>query len=101
MDSHRPNNCQAAYDLVADAYVRRIADELQHKPLDRELLDRFAATVHELGPACEIGCGPGHVARYLHERGVQICGLDLSAQMVERASRLSPQIEFRQGDMLA
>src|SRR5262245_33418605 len=101
MDSHPPKNCQAAYDLVADEYVLRIFDELQHKPLDRELLDRFAARVRDVGPACEIGCGPGHVARYLHERSVQICGLDLSAEMIERARLLTPQIEFRQGDMLA
>lgn len=48
-----------------------------------------------------MGCGPGHVARYLHERGAQVCGIDLSPDMVERARRLNPGIEFRQGDMLA
>jgi SAM-dependent methyltransferase len=101
MDPLRATDCQAAYDAVADEYVLRIADELRHKPLDRALLDRFAASVREVGPVCEIGCGPGHVARYLHERGVQVCGIDLSSEMVERARRLSPEIDFRQGDMLA
>lgn len=94
-------DCQASYDRVADEYVRRIFDELQHKPLDRELLDRFAASVRDVGPVCDMGCGPGHVARYLHERGVQVSGIDLSPQMVEQARRLTPAIEFRQGDMLA
>jgi hypothetical protein len=32
---------QASYDAVAEEYVRRIAGELEHKPLDRELLDRL------------------------------------------------------------
>jgi SAM-dependent methyltransferase len=101
MDAHRRKEYQTSFDLVADEYVRRIFDELQHKPLDRQLLDRFAASVREVGPACDMGCGPGHVARYLHERGVQICGIDLSSAMVERARGLTPGVEFRQGDMTA
>src|SRR5258708_38972909 len=48
-----------------------------------------------------MGCGPGDVARYLRERGAQVCGIDLSSAMVERARRLNPGIDFRQGDMLA
>ncbi|MFN0021122.1 MAG: class I SAM-dependent methyltransferase [Pirellulaceae bacterium] len=94
-------NTQTSYDAVADEYVRRIFDELQHKPFDRQLLDRFAASVREKGPVCDMGCGPGQVARYLHERGVEVCGVDLSPAMVERASGLTPEVEFRQGDMLA
>jgi hypothetical protein len=43
--SHQPAAAQlrASYDRVADEYVRRIYDELRHKPFDREWLDRFAA----------------------------------------------------------
>jgi SAM-dependent methyltransferase len=94
-------NTQTSYDRVADEYVRRIFDELQHKPLDRQLLDRFAARVRDVGLVCDMGCGPGHIARYLHEQGVQVCGVDLSGEIVERARRLTPGIEFRQGDMMA
>ena len=77
MDPHHSNPCQTSYDSVADEYVRRIFAELEHKPLDRELLDRFAASVRDVEPACDLGCGPGHVARYLHERGVQVFGVDI------------------------
>lgn len=101
MDTHNRNACQTSYDQVADEYVRRVFEELQHKPLDRQLLDRFAASVRDVGPACDMGCGPGHVARYLHQQGVEVCGVDLSPAMVERACRLTPGVEFRQGDMLA
>jgi SAM-dependent methyltransferase len=94
-------NYQTSYDAVADEYVRRIFDELRHKPLDRLLLDRFADAVRGVGPACDMGCGPGHVARYLHEHGVRVCGVDLSPAMVERARSLTPGIAFRQGDMMA
>ena len=90
---------QTSYDAVADEYVRRIYDELRHKPLDREWLDRFAATMRDVGEVCDLGCGPGHVTRHLHDQGVQICGIDLSPEMIVQARRLNPGIDFRQGDM--
>ena len=92
---------QASYDAVADEYVRRISDELRHKPLDRALLDRFANRVRKRGPVGDLGCGPGHVARYLKERGVDIVGYDLSTRMVEAARRLNPEIKFHPADMTA
>jgi SAM-dependent methyltransferase len=95
------NDVGDSYDRVAAEYARRIFGELGHKPLDRQLLDRFAERVQGLGPVCDLGCGPGHVARYLHERGVRVTGLDLSAEMVEQARRLNPGIEFRRGNMLS
>jgi len=101
MDAQKRTSYQTSYDLVADEYVRRIFDELQHKPLDRQLLDRFAASVRDVGTACDIGCGPGHVARYLRQQSVQVCGVDLSPAMVEQARRLVPDVDFRQGDMLS
>ncbi len=92
---------QNSYDEVAEEYVARIFHELEHKPLDRELLDRFAANVCDLGPVCDIGCGPGHVTQYLQERGVNVFGIDLSPRMVEQARQLNPGIVFKQGNMLA
>jgi len=92
---------QSGYDLVADEYARRIADELQHKPLDCQWLDRFAQSVSNAGVVCDLGCGPGHIARYLHRRGIPVCGMDLSPGMVQQARQLNPGIKFRQGDMRA
>jgi SAM-dependent methyltransferase len=94
-------DCQTSYDVVADEYVRRISDELQHKPLDRAWLERFATAVRDRGPVCDIGCGPGHVARYLKEHGVDVVGYDLSPKMVEAARVLNPAITFQQADMTA
>ena len=47
-----------------------------------------------------MGCGPGHVARYLAERGLAMIGVDLSPGMVAQAAALNPDIPFRVGDML-
>ncbi len=90
MTTDNRNDPGDSYDAVADEYVRRILRELEHKPFDRELLDRFACDVKSGGTVADIGCGPGHLGRHLHERGLRICGLDLSAQMVERARQLNP-----------
>lgn len=92
---------RASYDRVAEEYARRIAGELAHKPLDRELLDRFAERVRGAGPVADVGCGPGHVARYLAGRGVDVFGLDLSPAMVEQARALHPGVPFRVGDLTA
>jgi ubiquinone/menaquinone biosynthesis C-methylase UbiE len=101
MENGETKSVRTSYDLVADEYARRIYDELQHKPLDRQLLDRFVAMVPKTGLVCDIGTGPGHVARYLNDRGLHVCGIDLSAEMVARARQLNPGIEFRRGNMFA
>ena len=95
------NETQASYDSVAGEYARRVFDELSSKPLDRDILDRFAESVRGLGPVCDMGCGPGQVARYLKDHGVDAFGLDLSPGMLQQARRLNPDLRFEQGDMLA
>jgi SAM-dependent methyltransferase len=96
---------QQTYDRVADEYAARIAGELAHKPFDRVLLDRLAGLALPLGPVCDLGCGPGHVARYVHDgwhaRGLDVLGIDLSPAMIEQARRLNPGLRFEQGTMLA
>jgi SAM-dependent methyltransferase len=99
MIEQKTSNVQASYDCAADEYARHLYDELRHKPLDQQLLDKFADNMRGTGLACDLGCGPGQVARYLHERGVTMCGVDLSQRMVERARALNPGIEFHQSDM--
>ncbi len=101
MNQQQLDNLQLSYDHVADEYAQRIFDELQFKPLDRQLLDRLAAGVPAGGIICDMGCGPGQVARYLHDHGAQVIGIDLSAQMIAQARQLNPDLVFKQGNMLA
>jgi SAM-dependent methyltransferase len=89
------------YDRIAEEYSRNLFRELERKPLDRELLSRFAAATAGRGSVCDMGCGPGQVARFLKDAGADVFGLDGSAGMIAQAQRLNPDIEFRQDDMLA
>jgi SAM-dependent methyltransferase len=92
---------QSSYDRVADDYAEHFRDEIDKKPFDRKMLDWLAEKVSDLGIICDLGCGPGQAARYLNDRGAQVCGVDLSSALVERARSLNPDVPFRQGDMLA
>jgi SAM-dependent methyltransferase len=96
----RPTETQASYDRIADEYARHIYDELSGKPFDRALLDRFAERLRGRGVVCDMGCGPGQIARYLADRGLTMVGVDLSPGMVAQAAALNPDIPFRAGDML-
>ncbi|MDQ3816971.1 MAG: class I SAM-dependent methyltransferase [Acidobacteriota bacterium] len=91
---------QRSYDRVAEEYAAEFRDEMERKPFDRKMLDWLAEKVSGLGVICDMGCGPGQIARYLHSRGVETCGIDLSPAMVAQAKRLNPGISFQQGDML-
>ncbi len=101
MDDETTRSIRESYDRLAEEYTRRIADELQHKPLDRELLDRFTKQTRGRGDVCDMGCGPGHVARYLRDAGASVFGLDLSPGMLGQARKLNPDISFREGNMLS
>jgi SAM-dependent methyltransferase len=92
-------NIRDSYDSAARAYADHLASELSGKPLDRHLLNRFAETARGRGLVADLGCGPGHVARYLHDQGVTVVGIDLSPEMIEQARRLNPGLDFRVGDM--
>jgi ubiquinone/menaquinone biosynthesis C-methylase UbiE len=101
MDERAIHTIQTSYDRVADEYARRMFSELENKPLDRELLRRLAADLKGNGEICDMGCGPGHVARHLRDQGADVFGVDLSPGMLDEARRLNPDILFRQGNMLA
>jgi SAM-dependent methyltransferase len=90
---------EGAYDAVAEAYEAAIADELERKPFDRDLLDGLAARL--AGTVADIGCGPAHVGRYLFDRGVDVVGVDLSAGMLEVARRRNPGMRFERADVRA
>jgi SAM-dependent methyltransferase len=92
---------RACYDAVAREYAERFAGELAHKPLDRELLGRFASEVRGRGDVYDLGCGPGQTTAFLHGCGVRVRGLDISADLLHEARQRHPGLQFELGDMLA
>jgi SAM-dependent methyltransferase len=73
-----------SYDTVADRYGSEVGDELRHKPFDRALLEVLVETAGT-GLVADVGCGPGHVAAHLRERGARVVAVDLSPRMAGHA----------------
>jgi SAM-dependent methyltransferase len=92
------NKIRSNYDALAQAYARDVAGELDHRPLERNLLQRFAKECN--GLICDLGCGPGHVARYVSDFNPRVFGLDLSAGILREARARHPEINFLAGNML-
>lgn len=96
--SDRLNKIRSNYDTLASAYAREISGELDHRPLERKLLQKFAAACD--GLICDLGCGPGHVTEYLSRFNANVIGLDLSAGILKQARARHSEIIFLQGNML-
>lgn len=88
---------RAAYDRVAADYADLLHSELGTQPLHRHLLDDFAARV--TGSVVDAGCGPGRVAAYLAERGIDVAGIDLSPGMIAEARARHPGVAFSVGTL--
>jgi SAM-dependent methyltransferase len=65
------------------------------------MLDWLIEKTADMGELCDLGCGPGQVARYLRDHGAAVRGIDTSEGMLVQARRLNSDIHFMQGDMLA
>jgi len=90
----------AGYDAVAEAYAERLFDELDGKPFDRAFLAAFVQAAPP-GEILDLGCGPGHVARFIGQAGRRVTGIDLSPAMVAQARRRVAAATFRTGDLCA
>lgn len=90
---------QAAYDAVARAYDAQLRNELDGKPLDRALLEGFVQLAGA-GTIADVGCGPGHVTRFLAARHPDVIGVDLSPGMITVARERAPELALAVGSML-
>jgi SAM-dependent methyltransferase len=91
---------RGSYDRVAAEYAAQYGNELAHKPFDLKMLDLLAERVGPGEVICDLGCGPGQVAAYLHDKGHRAVGIDVSEGMTREAAALFPGVRFQQGDML-
>jgi SAM-dependent methyltransferase len=87
---------RASYDRVACAYSSSTCGALAALPIERALLELFAQRVLTTGggPVLDAGCGPGWVTAHLAQRGLDICGMDLSPALVDIARLNQPGLDF-------
>ena len=88
-----------SYSRIAREYADHFGDELSHKPLDRALLDTVLTERPPGSTVADVGCGPGHVTAYLHDRGAPCVGVDVSPGMLEVARENNPGLDFVEGSL--
>jgi SAM-dependent methyltransferase len=89
----------AAYSAIARAYHDQLGNELAGKPLDRALLEALTELARA-GTIADVGCGPGHVTRFLAARHPRVIGIDISPGMIGVAREHAPALAFAVGSML-
>lgn len=72
---------------------------MKQKEYDRVLLNKFASNFDSESIICDVGCGPGHITRYLFDRGLNVFGVDISEKCIEIARRENPKLRFQVMDM--
>lgn len=101
MARYNAREVRRCYDLSADEYAKRFLNELDGKPYDRNVIERFSQMVTPGGLVYDIGCGCGQTTNFLAGFGRQtVIGLDFSEKSIELARRLFPKIQFEVDDML-
>ena len=70
---------RSAYGVIADQYAARWVGSPDWLAAE---VDRFAALLPPGAKVADIGCGPGHHAALLRERGLHAYGFDLSLEML-------------------
>lgn len=87
------------YDFSAAHYADAVGTTISasfERPIDRAMLDTFAAELLPIENArvLDIGCGVGRVTSYLHDIGLDIGGVDVSPAMVATARSAHPELRF-------
>ena len=86
---------RTAYNVCAQKYHDLFKDELSNKEFDRKILNDFSGYFNTGDVIYDIGCGPsGHIGYYLHKKGLEVIGIDISDNCIEIAKLFHPTMKF-------
>lgn len=101
MEEYDAREVKDCYNRTAREYADRFLNELDGKPFDRNILDRFADMLPEGGIIYDFGCNSGQTTKYLSDKKkYKVMGLDFSENAVALAKQTFPGIDFVVDDML-
>lgn len=83
-----------AYDWLAPTYAAKWISQL-----DKQIIEHFLDMVAHNSFLLDIGCGPGHYARFFSENGLNVVGIDLSQGMLMEACQHWRNDHLAQMDM--
>ena len=88
-----------SYNLAAEKYFEDFKDEMKQKEYDRVFLTEFSSHFNSQSIIWDVGCGPGHITRYVSATGLNVVGIDISERCIEVARRENPGMRFYVMDM--
>ena len=77
-----------------------ISSATEH-PIDRSLLVAFIELIKRqaISRVADVGCGPGRVAAFMADHGLDVLGVDVSPAMLAIARTAHPGLEFEEGQL--
>lgn len=102
MNTANTDAVAAAYDEVAELYTDMFRNAMDDLHWDRAMLAVFAELLTRDGPGgpvADLGCGPGRVTGHLDSLGLNVFGIDASAEMIRMAEQVHPQLRFDRAPM--
>lgn len=93
--AQRVDTVRASYSARSREYVDLFGSMASTHPSDRALVSAWATTL--TGPVLDAGCGPGQWTDFLAECGLEVRGIDLVPEFVERARTQYPHLVFDVG----
>lgn len=101
MKKYDYDQVKECYELSADQYAKQFLNELDGKPFDRNILDRFNGFVVPGGLIYDFGCGSGQTTKYLSDKKSHtVIGIDFSEASIALAGKNFPEISFIVDNML-
>ena len=86
-----------AYAVRAAEYADTLGSMNAVHPSDRQLVDTWSSNVS--GPILDAGCGPGHWTDHLHRRGLDVHGVDIVPEFIDRARAAYLSVPFALGSI--
>lgn len=98
------SNARDVYDKSAQTYVQFVGTELSsatEHSADVSLLVDFIGLIKSqaISRVADVGCGPGRVAAFLADHGLDVVGVDVSRALLAFATTAHPHIHFKEGQL--
>jgi len=101
MQGYNSSEVMDCYNRTAKEYAEKFLSELDGKPFDQNILNRFCEMLLEGSLIYDFGCGSGQTTKYIHDKNRHnIIGLDFSENAIRLAKQNFSKIEFIVDDML-
>ena len=84
MQGYNSSEVMDCYNRTAKEYAEKFLNELDGKPFDRNILNRFSDMLPDGSLIYDFGCGSGQTTKYINDKKRHtIIGLDFSENAIQ------------------